>query len=91
MARSPNRKKGARLTTQRGYVNRNGQVVIRNTGLRGTDHAQTVYQLGSSICGHFYGANGADIHLRRCPMHDRGAPGLPYEQGMFVPGPRSLV
>ncbi|MGA7341090.1 MAG: hypothetical protein WBE72_17570 [Terracidiphilus sp.] len=75
-------------TTVTGYVNHKGQVVIRNTGLRGTDHGQTVYQLGCSICGHVYGANGADIHLRRCPMHDRGRPGLQYEQGIFGPGGR---
>jgi hypothetical protein len=76
-------------TTVTGYVNRRGQVVIRNTGLRGTDFGQWVYRLGCSVCGHVYGANGSDIHLRRCPMHDRGAPGLPHEQGMFVPGART--
>jgi Zn finger protein HypA/HybF involved in hydrogenase expression len=63
-------------TTQPGYVNRNGQVVIRNTGIPGTDHLQTVYQLGCSNCGHVYGANGTDIHLRRCPKCQSGAPGL---------------
>jgi hypothetical protein len=73
----------SRRTTQTGYVNHRGQVVIRNTGLRGTDYGQWVYQLGCSVCGHVYGANGSDIHLRRCPMHDRGAPGLPYEPGFF--------
>jgi Zn finger protein HypA/HybF involved in hydrogenase expression len=63
-------------TTQPGYANRNGQVVIRNTGLPGTDHLQTVYQLECSNCGHVYGANGSDIHLRRCPECQGGAPGL---------------
>ncbi|MGA3162064.1 MAG: hypothetical protein ABSC77_12680 [Terracidiphilus sp.] len=66
-------------TTSIGYVNRNGQVVVRNTGLLGTDHGQSVYQLGCSLCGHVYGANGSDIHLRKCPEHQGGAPGLPYE------------
>jgi hypothetical protein len=32
-------------TTKPGYVNRNGQVVTRNTGLPGTDHGQSIYQL----------------------------------------------
>lgn len=63
-------------TTARGFVNRNEQVVIRNTGLPGTDHQQIVYQLGCSICGHVYGANGSDIHLRLCPKCQGGAAGL---------------
>jgi hypothetical protein len=66
-------------TTCIGYVNRNGQVVIRNTGLPGTDKNQTIYQLGCSHCGHIYGANGSDIHLRLCPSCQGGAKGLPYE------------
>ncbi|HTW81300.1 MAG TPA: hypothetical protein VME23_17265 [Terracidiphilus sp.] len=75
----------AGYSTRPGYVNHRGQVVIRNTGLPGTDRGQAVYQLGCSTCGHVYGANGSDIHLRRCPMHDRGAPGLRYEEGIFEP------
>jgi hypothetical protein len=67
-------------TTTPGYVNRNGQIVIRKTELPGTDHLQTVYQLGCSKCGYVYGANGSDIHLRRlCPECQKGAKGLPYE------------
>ena len=77
-------KRPAGYSTRPGFVNHRGQVVIRNTGLRGTDFAQNVYQLGCSICGHIYGSNGSDIHERRCPMHDRGRPGLPYEQGILV-------
>jgi hypothetical protein len=66
-------------TTTIGYVNKNGQVVIRNTGLAGTDHGQSVYELGCSLCGHVYGANGSDIHLRKCPKCQDGKPGLPIE------------
>ncbi len=91
MNASPERKKRAASTTRRGYVNRNGQVVIRNTGLPGNEQGQSVYQMACSICGHVYGANGSDIHLRRCPMHDRGAPGLKYEQGIFGAGVRRLT
>ena len=54
-------------TTKVGFVNRNGQVVIRNTGKPGTDHGQKIYQLGCSLCGNVYGANGADIWARKCP------------------------
>ncbi len=65
-------------TTHPGYRNKNGQVVIRNTGLDGTDHLQKVYQLGCSKCGYVYGANGTDIHLRRCPKCQNGASGLAF-------------
>jgi len=37
-------------TTQIGSVNRNGQVVIRNTGESGTDFGATTDQLGG-VCG----------------------------------------
>ena len=67
-----------RLTTTIGYVNPRGQVTVRNTGLPGTDHNQFVYQLACSKCGHNYGANGSDIHSRRCPKCDGGLPGLPF-------------
>ena len=66
-------------TTQPGYLNRTGQVVVRNTGLPGTDKNQSIYQLGCSRCGHVYGANGSDIHERKCPNCQGGAKGLPYE------------
>lgn len=66
-------------TTSIGYVNRNGQVVVRNTGSPGTDHGQSIYQLGCSLCGNVYGANGTDIHLRKCPNCSEGAAGLPIK------------
>jgi hypothetical protein len=67
-----------RLTTATGFVNRNGQVTVRHTGLPGTDHLQYVYQVACSECGHNYGANGSDIHDRKCPKCQQGAPGLDY-------------
>ena len=91
MAASADRKKPVGYSTRPGFVNHRGQVVIRKTDLPGTDYGQVVYQLGCSICGHVYGANGSDIHLRRCPLHDRGAPGLPYEEGIFGAGVRRLA
>lgn len=69
----------AKPTTCTGYVNRNGQVVVRNTRAPGTDHGQSVYQLGCSHCGHAYGANGSDIHERKCPKCQGGAAGLLLE------------
>jgi len=68
----------SRGTTQVGYVNRNGQEVVRPTGKTGTDHGQYVYVLRCRTCGHEYGANGSDIFLRRCPAHDGGAPGIEF-------------
>jgi hypothetical protein len=59
-------------------VNRNGQVVVRATGLRGTEYGQWVYVLRCQSCDNEYGANGSDIHLRRCPTCQGGAPGIPY-------------
>lgn len=67
-------------TTQPGYVNRNSQIVIRNTQLPGTDSGQTIYQLACVICGHVYGANGSDIFERKCPKCRGGMPGLAYDQ-----------
>ena len=68
--------KESKGTTQIGFVNRNGQVVIRSTGQPGTDFGATTYQLGCSVCGKIYGANSTDIFERRCP-DDGGKPGLP--------------
>ena len=45
-------------TTEPGYKNRNGQVVVRPTHLPGTDHNQYIYVLRCGVCGHEYGANG---------------------------------
>ena len=63
-------------TTEPGYRNRNGQVVVRRTDLAGTDHSQYVYVLRCEACGYEYGANGSDIFQRRCPNCQGGAPGL---------------
>lgn len=65
-------------TTEPGFVNRNGQVVVRATGLTGTDHGQSVYVLRCATCAREYGVNGSDIFQRRCPYHQGGAPGLRY-------------
>lgn len=65
-------------TTELGYVNRNAQEVIRKTDEPGTDHMQKIYVLRCHPCGSEYGANGSDIHIRRCPACDGGRPGLAY-------------
>ncbi len=65
-------------TTTIGFVNKNSQVVIRNSGKPGTDHLQNIYQIGCSKCGWVYGANGSDIHERKCPGCQGGEPGLVF-------------
>ena len=62
-------------TTVPGFVNPDGQEVIRNTGKAGTDQGQYVYELMCQHCGH-HGANGSDIHERKCPACQGGRPGL---------------
>jgi hypothetical protein len=62
----------SQATTEPGFINSNGQITIRDTGLAGTDNKQHVYQLGCSKCGHVYGANGSDIHDRKCPKCQNG-------------------
>lgn len=72
-ARRPRSAKG---TTEPGYRNPNGQVVIGPTGHAGTDHNQRIYHLCCGRCGLNYGANGSDIHSRKCPACGGGRPGL---------------
>lgn len=72
------RRTTSRRTTEPGYTNRNGQLVVRATDLEGTDFGQKVYIMRCLACGHEYGANGSDIFQRRCPAHDGGRPGLKF-------------
>lgn len=69
----------SKATTEVGFENRNRQVVIGNTGLPGANN-QRIYELKCLVCGERYGANGFDIHERKCPNpkceEGGGAPGL---------------
>jgi hypothetical protein len=65
-------------TTKTGYVNRNGQVTIRNSNLAGNDHLQSTYQMACSHGGNNYGSNGSDIFERKCPKCQGGRPGLAF-------------
>jgi hypothetical protein len=75
---NPRHRGGSGRTTAPGYQNRNGQTVLRSTGLAGTDYGQSVYVLQCDRCRHEYGANGSDIFQRRCPACQGGRPGLVY-------------
>jgi precorrin-8X/cobalt-precorrin-8 methylmutase len=78
LSAAPPRRAGAGRTTEAGYENRNGQITVRSTGLAGTDHGQYVYVLRCGSCGHEFGANGSEIHIRGCPQCQSGRPGLHY-------------
>jgi hypothetical protein len=63
-------------TTWPGEKNLHGQEVVRKTGARSESHPnQRVYHIRCSKCRHEYGANGCDLHLRRCPSCQGGAAG----------------
>lgn len=69
-----------------GDINRNDQILIARTDHPGTDHMQYVWVLvcvrrteDGELCGHRYGANGSDFHLRKCPRCQGGAPGFKVE------------
>ena len=61
-----------------GYVNPHGQKCCGHCGVHGTDHLQYAYKTECTLCGFVYGANGSDMHERRCPECQNGRPGIPY-------------
>ena len=69
---------GSTETTTIGYVNRNNQRCCGHRNVAGTDHGQRAYRMEclASGCGHIYGANGADVFQRKCPLHQGGKPGI---------------
>jgi len=66
-------------TTRAGFINQNQQKNLgkRQPPLEGTDNYQYVYVMNCTKCGLIYGANGSDIHLRKCPNCQGGEPGIP--------------
>jgi hypothetical protein len=65
--------------TRIGYVNKNGQVVVRNTDLRNPNKNRSLYELGCSYCGSVHSACGNDIVECRCPKCQVNAAGLRNE------------
>lgn len=63
-------------TTSAGYVNRHGQVVEGASDRASNHYNQKAYELRCKHCEQLYGANGCDIHIRRCPYCQQGQPGL---------------
>ena len=68
-----------------GELNRNQQRLVQKTDEPGNDHSAHVWVLvcespsdkHAGVCCHQYGANGADFHLRLCPVCQGGKKGLP--------------
>lgn len=69
---------GSGPSVQIGVVNPHGQICTGHRGKSGTDHLQLSYRTECGHCGDAYGANGSDLHERRCPACQDGAPGLEY-------------
>ena len=75
------KRKGRKMSTEAGYVNRQRQRVIRRVGCSPSHPNQYTYELECTRCGTRYGANGCDIDGanagagRRCPECQQGAPG----------------
>ena len=73
-----NRKGGLwERVTDVGYRNDDGQVVVAWTTRFSGEPEQRVFVMRCSVCGHEYGAYGAEIPHRCCPNCQDGAPGLP--------------
>ncbi|MEI6894247.1 MAG: DUF1353 domain-containing protein [Colwellia sp.] len=71
-------KSGSTKTTQIGYENLNKQKVHGTRKVKGNDHNQFSYKIECLHCGEIYGANGTDIHRRKCPECQKGKAGLEY-------------
>ena len=63
--------------TSIGFLNREGQQVIRKTEREGGMLGQRVFILHCTVCDHEYGTDGCDIYDRLCPKCQDGPPGLP--------------
>ncbi len=65
--------KESKGTIEPGYINRNNQVVIWNTGKRGTSGEKGkedfVHKMACLGCGYVYGSNGGDCWERICPRN----------------------
>ncbi len=69
-------KASAARTTIPGFVNLNRQEVMSNTGAPSKSfRGQVIYKLRCRDCKGEYGANGRDIHHRRCPKCQGGEVG----------------
>lgn len=74
-------KKARAQTTEPGFQNPNGQIVVSSTGAASAvREAQVIYKLRCSRCRNEYGCNGMDIKARLCPKCQGGVPGEPLRE-----------
>ncbi|MCK5284388.1 MAG: hypothetical protein KAJ86_02235 [Alphaproteobacteria bacterium] len=60
-----------------GFITLNNQSVINEDSSYSSNHESAKpWRLRCLTCGHEYGANGCDIHIRKCPECQGGAKGL---------------
>ncbi len=76
---------GKTKTTQIGYINGNQQQVAGTRGVPSKTHenqlsykVKCLRQSNGDVCGEIYGANGCDLHLRKCPKCQNGQPPMDY-------------
>lgn len=63
-------------TTVPGFVNQNRQRTVARTGFESASfRGQIIYKMVCGDCRAEYGANGCDIHARRCPKCQGGVEG----------------
>ena len=63
-------------TVQIGFKNDNNQKCHGHRGKPGNLPGQLAYKIECLCCGCIYGANGCDVHERRCPSCQCGADGI---------------
>lgn len=60
-----------------GIININNQKVVGKTDEYTSNHAYgTAWAMSCLNCNYEYGANGCDIHIRKCPNCQNGAASL---------------
>lgn len=64
-------------TTRYGYTNPHRQRNLGPLHVPGTHFLNAAFLVNCLDCGHFYGANGCDLHHRKCPSCQGGVPGIP--------------
>lgn len=64
-------------TARPGYINDNNQLVIDEAPEYKENHTSAKpWRLRCLDCKHEYGANGCDVHERKCPNCQKGKVGL---------------
>ncbi|MXY53356.1 MAG: hypothetical protein F4Y86_12645 [Gammaproteobacteria bacterium] len=61
-----------------GATNHNSQKCLGHRKRPGNLRGQFAYKVECLCCGHVYGANGCDMHERKCPYCQGGEPGIDF-------------